>query len=97
MPWDTAQAAFMDSSRALAGNLAAELTKRSIPVGTAPVLLRPLNNVAAPAVAVEVMPPAADVNGLLSSVYQQAICGAIADGVAGVVKPAPKPGAGAAQ
>ncbi len=95
LPWDTAQAAFMDASRAVAGSLAAELTKRSIPVGTAPVLLRPLKNVAAPAVAIEVMPPAADVNGLLSGTYQQAVCTSLADGIAAVVKPAPpRPGAG---
>jgi N-acetylmuramoyl-L-alanine amidase len=97
LPWDTAQAAFLDGSRALAGSLAAEMTKRSIPVGTAPVSLRPLNNVAASAVAIEVMPPAADVAGLMNANYQQSICAAIADGIAGISKPAPHPGAGPAQ
>jgi N-acetylmuramoyl-L-alanine amidase len=97
LPWDTAQAAFLEGSRALAGSVAAEMTKRSIPVGTAPVSLRPLNNVAASAVAIEIMPPAGDVAGLMNATYQQSICVAIADGIAGVAKPAPHPGAGAAK
>ena len=97
LPWDSAQASFLDSSRALAGSVVAEMTKRSIPVGTAPVLLRPLNNVAAPAVAIEVMPLAGGVASLMDATYQQSICAAIADGVAGVSKPASPPGAGAAR
>ncbi|MBZ5566395.1 MAG: N-acetylmuramoyl-L-alanine amidase [Acidobacteriia bacterium] len=97
LPWDAAQASFLDSSRALAGSVAAEMTKRSIPVGTAPVLLRPLNNVAASAVAIEVMPLAGNVASLMDATYQQSICAAIADGIAGVSKPAPQPGAGAAR
>jgi hypothetical protein len=65
----------------------AEIIKRAIPVATAPVLLRPLNNIAASAIAIEIMPPAADVAGLTSAAYQQTVCAAIADGVAGSTKP----------
>jgi N-acetylmuramoyl-L-alanine amidase len=97
LPWDTAQASFLDSSRALAGSLAAEMTKRSIPVSTAPVLERPLNNIAAAAVAIEVMPPARDVAGLMDATYQQSLCAAMADGIAGVSKPVAQAGAGAAR
>ncbi len=87
LPWSTAQAAYLDASRSLAGSVAAEMTKRAIPVGAAPVMLRPLNNIAAAAVAIEIMPPAADVNGLMSNGYQQTVCAAIADGVAPIAKP----------
>jgi N-acetylmuramoyl-L-alanine amidase len=87
LPWDTAQSAFLDGSRALAGSVVAEITKRAIPVATAPVLLRPLNNISAAAIAIEVMPPAADVAGLTSAAYQQTVCAAIVEGVAGLPKP----------
>jgi N-acetylmuramoyl-L-alanine amidase len=82
LPWDTAQSAFLDGSRALAGSVVAEITKREIAVATAPVMLRPLNNIATSAIAVEIMPPAADVAGLTSTSYQQTVCGAIAEGIA---------------
>ena len=87
LPWDTAQSAFLDGSRSLAGSVVAEITKREIPVATAPVVLRPLNNISASAIAIEIMPPAADVAGLTSAAYQQTVCAAIAEGVAGSTKP----------
>ena len=65
----------------------AEITKREIPVATAPVLLRPLNHITASAIAIEIMPPATDVAGLTSVAYQQTVCAAIAEGVAGLTKP----------
>jgi N-acetylmuramoyl-L-alanine amidase len=86
LPWDTAQAAFLDSSRTLAGSVAAEMHKREIPAGTAPVFVRPLNNIAASAVAIEVMPPTADINGLMTVGYQQSVCAAIAEGIAALGK-----------
>jgi N-acetylmuramoyl-L-alanine amidase len=86
LPWDSAQAAFLDASRALAGSVAAEMHKHEIPAGTAPVLVRPLNNIAAPAVAIEVMPPTADIGGLMATGYQQSVCAAIADGIAAAGK-----------
>jgi len=82
LPWEAAQAAFLDASRSLASAVAAELTKRQVRVATAPVLLRPLNNVAAPAVAIEVLPPSADLEVLSSQVYQQLICSGIAEALA---------------
>ena len=88
LPWDTAQSAYLDGSRALAGSVVAEITKHEIPVGTAPVLLRPLSNISASAIAIEIMPPAADVAGLMSTSYQQSVCVAIAEGIAATWKPA---------
>ena len=86
LPWDSAQAAFLDASRALAGSVAAEMHKREIPAGTAPVFVRPLNNIAASAVAIEVMPPTADISGLMTMGYQQSVCAAIAEGIAALGK-----------
>jgi len=82
LPWDTAQASFLDSSRSLAGSIAEELSKRNLPVSAAPVLMRPLNNLAAAAIAVEVTATAAEVLALLAPEYQQSICAALADGIA---------------
>jgi N-acetylmuramoyl-L-alanine amidase len=95
LPWDTAQSAFLDGSRALAGSVVAEITKREIPVAAAPVLLRPLNHIAAAAIAIEIMPPASDVAGLTSAAYQQTVCAAIAEGVAGSTKPVGSPASSA--
>ncbi len=88
LPWDTAQSAFLDGSRKLAGSVVAEISKREIAVASAPVLLQPLNIIAASAIAIEIMPPAADVAGLNNAAYQQSVCAAIAEGVAGASKPA---------
>lgn len=94
LPWDSAQAAFLDGSRALAGSVVAEINKQSIPVGTAPVLLKSLNSVSASAIALEFMPPANDIGGLMSATYQQSIAGAVADGIAAVTKsPVSRPSA----
>jgi N-acetylmuramoyl-L-alanine amidase len=84
LPWDTAQASYLDLSRALAGSVAAELSKHEVQVSTAPVLMRPLSNVAAAAIALEVTAPHGEVLALLAPEYQQSICAAVADGIAAV-------------
>lgn len=84
LPWDTAQAAFLDPSRALAGSIAAELGKHEVQVSTAPVLMRPLSNIAAAVVALEVTAPPREVLALLAPEFQQSICAAIADGIAAI-------------
>jgi hypothetical protein len=43
--------------------------------------LRPLNNILAAAVGVEVAPPTSSPDGLASPAYQQFIAGAIANGI----------------
>ncbi len=58
LPWDTAQAAFLDLSGSVAGSVAAELESRKLPNTTLLAPLRPMNNIAAPAIAVEIAPPA---------------------------------------
>lgn len=84
LPWDTAQAAYADLSGSVAGSISAELENRKLPNSTLPAPLRPVNNVAAPAVAVEIAPPGSDVSEIGSMSYQTAVAQSIAAGVAAV-------------
>ncbi len=84
LPWDTAQAAFLDLSGSVAGSVAAELESRKLPNTTLLAPLRPMNNIAAPAIAVEIAPPAGNVDEIASAAYQEQVAQAIAAGVAAV-------------
>jgi len=80
--WDTAQSASLNGSAAAAATVAAELQKKQISVRTLAAPLRPLNNVTAMAIAIEVAPPAKDALDLASVPYQQTVAAGVADGVA---------------
>ena len=67
LPWDTAQAAFLDLSGTVAGSVAAELETRKLPNATLFAPLRPMNNIAAPAIAVEIAPPSENVDEIASA------------------------------
>lgn len=82
LPWASAQAAFLDQSKAAADAINAELAKRQIAHAEAPAQLRPLNHVTNAAIAVEFLPNQDGVASLASSKYQQGLCVAVADGVA---------------
>jgi N-acetylmuramoyl-L-alanine amidase len=84
LDWDTAQSSFRSASQIAEAGLVAELGKRQIPVRSLVAPLRPLNNITAAAVAIEVAPPEAGVPGLASSEYEQIIAGSVAAGVAAV-------------
>ena len=84
LPWDTAQAAYADLSGTVAGSISAELENRKLPNTALPAPLRPVNSVAAPAVAVEIAPPGADVSEIAGVAYQTAVAQSIAAGVAAV-------------
>ena len=84
LPWDTAQSAFTDLSGSVAGSMSAELESRKLPNLTLTAPLRPLNNVAAPAIAVEIAPPGANVSDIASPEYQEQVAQSIAAGVAAV-------------
>jgi len=84
LPWDTAQAAFLDLSGSVAGSVAAELESRKLPNTTLLAPLRPMNNIAAPAIAVEIAPPAENVDEIASAAYQEQVAQSIAAGVAAV-------------
>lgn len=81
VPWDTAQAGYVLSSRALADLLRAELGKHEIPCAELSAPVKPLNNVAAAAIAIELAPSASDVSSINASVYQQRIAAAIAEAI----------------
>ena len=69
---------------AAAASIATELRKHDVPAGVLYAPLRPLNNIVAPAVAVEVAPPGDEVADLAAANYQQSVAVGIAAGVAAV-------------
>jgi N-acetylmuramoyl-L-alanine amidase len=84
LPWDTAQAAFLELSGVAAGSVAAELDSRKLPNTTLVAPLRPMNNIAAPAIAVEIAPPDDNVDNIASAEYQEQVAQSIAAGIAAV-------------
>jgi N-acetylmuramoyl-L-alanine amidase len=84
LPWDEAQAAFLDFSAVVAGSVAAELDARKLPNQTLAAPLRPMNNIAAPAIAVEIASPGGDVTDISSVAYQDQVAQSIAAGIAAV-------------
>ncbi len=81
--WSNAQSSFLPLSQGAAASIGAELQKQqaSVRIVTAP--LRPLNNVTAAAVAIEVAPAGSDLAQLISADYQQLIASAVATAIAG--------------
>ena len=82
--WNTAQRPALPLSHTAAVAITGELQRRQIPVRDLSAPLRPLNNVAGPAVAVEVAPQGADVSQLTAPDYQQLVMSAVATAVAAV-------------
>ncbi len=82
--WDTAQVHFLPASQIAAQGVASELARRQIQVRSLLGPIRPLNNVVAAAIAVEVAPPGTDVMDLNLPAYQQNVVSAVANGVATV-------------
>jgi len=81
LDWNTAQAPFQRVSQLAEAAVAEALKDKQIPVRSLTAALRPLNNLASAALAVEVAPSAGDVSQLSSSTYQQFIAAAVATGV----------------
>jgi len=81
LDWNTAQTAFLPLSKSAAAGLAVELQKQQIPVRVLMAPLRPLNNIATTAVAVEVAPPATGIADLNSATYQQQMAASVANGL----------------
>jgi N-acetylmuramoyl-L-alanine amidase len=82
LPWETAQAKFLDRSHSLAASLLTEFDAHKVHAIPLEAGLRPLRNIAKPAIAVEVAPPAGTVDGLTSVAYQQAVASSIAAAIA---------------
>jgi N-acetylmuramoyl-L-alanine amidase len=81
LPWETAQARYVNSSHAVADGITLQLGRRRIPAESLEAPVRPLNNIAAAAVAIEVNVPATDARAFHSPNLQLAVAGAVADAV----------------
>lgn len=81
LPWETAQARYANSSHAVADGITLQLGRRRIPAESLEAPVRPLNNIAAAAVAIEVNVPATDARAFHSPNLQLAVAGAVADAV----------------
>ncbi len=84
LPWQTAQAPYLDLSSQVAGSVAAECNTRQIAVRAMTSALRPMNSIAAPAVAVELAPTGSKVEEVNNAKYQQNVAAAVAAGVAAI-------------
>ncbi len=82
VPWETAQRGFLTVSHSVAQQVSGELTRREVPVRVLLAAVRPLNSVAAPAIAVEVASPKDQVDVLMSSAYQENVASALATVIA---------------
>ncbi len=82
--WDTAQSRFLAVSQTVVQGVAVEFQKKQIQVRMLAAPLRPLNNVTAAAIAVEVAPPGNDVMDLTLPAYQQNVVSAVAAGILAV-------------
>ena len=80
--WTTAQHPTLPLSQATASAVVSELQKRQVPVRDLVAPLRPLNNVAGPAIAVEIAPQGADMSQLTAPDYQQLVTSAVATAIA---------------
>jgi N-acetylmuramoyl-L-alanine amidase len=78
VPWELAQANSLPRSQGLAQKIALELNARNVTAVSLASPIRPLNNVIAPAVAVEVTPAPDDVSGLMAQKFQTTVAAAIA-------------------
>ena len=82
LPWDTAQSWYVQQSTRLMAELNTALTRASFGVTTGQTALRPLDNLACPAVAIEIAPftPAkgGDTLAVTDGSYQQRVAEAVA-------------------
>ena len=84
LPWESAQAPAVDRSKLASHAVSAELRKHGITVATLGIPIRPLNNVVAPAIAVELASEEDDLQSLENPKRNAGIASAIASGIAQV-------------
>jgi N-acetylmuramoyl-L-alanine amidase len=84
LDWNTAQSGFRAASQVAESSLAAEFGKRQIAVRSLLAPLRPLNNITAAAVAIEIAPPAGKLADLNSAAYQQQVAESVTAGIEAV-------------
>jgi N-acetylmuramoyl-L-alanine amidase len=81
LDWNTAQAGFRAASQTAEASLATELGKRQVAVRSLLAPLRPLNNITAAAVAIEIAPPTGKLADLNSPAYQQLVAESVTAGI----------------
>ena len=81
VPWETAQARYVNSSQALADGITLQLGRRRIPAESLEAPVRPLNNIAATAIAIEVNAAATGPRTFHSPNFQLTVASAVADAV----------------
>ena len=84
LSWDTAQAAFVANSSTAASAIASECANRKIQVRKLSAPVRPLNNIAGAAIAVEIAPHTDSVESITDAKYQQDVASAVAAAIASV-------------
>jgi N-acetylmuramoyl-L-alanine amidase len=82
LDWNTAQAGFLPLSRAVASSMARGLQNARIPTRAMEAPLRPLNNIAGAAVALEIAPPSSDVAAINAPEYQTQVASEVAAALA---------------
>jgi N-acetylmuramoyl-L-alanine amidase len=82
IPWDAAQTASLPRSKAIADAVAKELEKTDFQITRLSAPLRPLNNIVAPAIAVEISAAPDELQTLTNAKTQSAIASAVASGIA---------------
>ena len=84
LDWNTAQTGFRAMSQTAASSLAAEFSSRQVPVRNLLAPLRPLNNIVAAAIAIEIAPGSNGISDFGSQAYQQTVAEAVATGLSAV-------------
>ncbi len=82
LPWETAQMSFLSQSKTVARAVITELQKRDVRSLGLSVPMRPLNNIVAPAIAVELSADRFNTQDLLNPKTQSQVAGSIATGIA---------------
>jgi N-acetylmuramoyl-L-alanine amidase len=82
LDWDAAQFPAMERSAGFARSVTRELQRREIHAVGLTAVLRPLNNVTAPAIGIEIAAPAVDAGTLLTQKVENPIATALATAVA---------------
>lgn len=84
LTWDNTQDHYLARSQTLAHGVANELGRKKITVVTLGTPLRPLNNINAPAIAIELAADPDNVQDVLDQKFQATVAAAVATGIAQV-------------
>jgi N-acetylmuramoyl-L-alanine amidase len=82
LPWDEAQLPYLARSRALSKAVASELEKKGMDALSLVTPLRPLNNISAPAIAIELACDRETIQQVLSQKFQSTVASAVTSQVA---------------